>query len=88
MERDGVVVRPMAEADVVAAQAMAYETMRRAGAAYAMPVPEATEESRSRGQAQRLPSGFPPGDRPPVRGGDILRRQPRPPARAGPRRTR
>src|SRR4051794_24356233 len=52
MESDGVVVRPMVEADVVAAQAMAYETMRQAGIAYAMPVPEATDESRSRGQAR------------------------------------
>jgi GNAT superfamily N-acetyltransferase len=52
MDSDGVVVRPMVEADVVAAQAMAYEAMRRAGIAYAMPVPEATDESRNRGQAR------------------------------------
>ena len=52
MQSDGVVVRPMVEADVVAAQAMSYEAMRRAGIAYAMPVPEATDESRTRGQAR------------------------------------
>ena len=52
MDSDGVVVRPMVEDDVVAAQAMAYETMRQAGIAYAMPVPEATPESRARGQAR------------------------------------
>ncbi len=52
MDSDGVLVRRVAEADVVAAQAMAYESMRQAGIAYAMPVPEATDESRSRGQAR------------------------------------
>ena len=52
MDSDGVLIRPMVEADVVPAQAMAYQTMREAGAAYAMPVPEPTAESRARGQAR------------------------------------
>lgn len=52
MDSDGVHVRPMAERDVVATQAMAYEAMREAGVAFAMPVPVATDESRSRGQAR------------------------------------
>ena len=52
MQSNGVLVRPLTEADVVPAQAMAYEAMRQAGVAYAMPVPDANEESRTRGQAR------------------------------------
>lgn len=52
MQSDGVLVRPMAQDDVVAAQAMSYAAMRAAGISYAMPVPEATDESRARGQAR------------------------------------
>ena len=52
MDSDGVLIRRMVEADVVPAQVMAYQTMREAGAVYAMPVPEPTEESRSRGQVR------------------------------------
>jgi GNAT superfamily N-acetyltransferase len=51
-ELSEVQIRPLAMADVEAAQAMSYATMRQAGTHYGWEMPEPDDESRNRGQAR------------------------------------